>query len=229
MVRVSTSNTNPESTGGNYIDAEGKFHCIADDIRVFEDKVEMDYSVLAGPPGQAGKQRNGETFWLTEKAMSRLLRFACAVGLYNTTQWKADKESGVDVDINIEDAVGRDFCVDIKLEPGKKDPSKKFAEFGFNIHAVGDDAAVECPKCPKTLAIYKGKLPKSDGTFREANGGTGGTGSGGQPARTSQKPPQQGTQNSSAPARQPVGAGAAAGGNGATGATGDDEFGNLFD
>lgn len=229
MVRVNTSNTNPESTSGNYIDAEGKFHCVVDDIRVFDDKVEMDYTVLNGPPGQAGKQRKGETFWLTEKAMSRLLRFACSVGLYNLGQWKADKESGVDVDINIEDAVGRDFCVDIKLVPGKTDPSKKFAEFGFNIHAVGDDAAVECPKCPKTLAIYKGKLPKSDGTFREVSGGSGGGsggGSSGQPAKPNPKPPQQGPTNAPANARQPATAGATAGGgNGAA----DDEFGNLFE
>lgn len=227
MVRVNTSNTNPESTGGNYIDAEGKFHCIVDDIRVFDDKVEMDYSVLNGPAGQAGKQRKGETFWLTEKAMSRLLRFACAVGLYTTAQWKADRDAGADTDIQIEDAVGRDFCVDIKLVPGKKDPTKKFAEFGFDIHAVGDDAAADCPKCPKTLAIYKGKLPKSDGTFREVSGGSGGGsggnggGSSGQPAKPSPRPTQP-----ASPARQPATAGAAAGGNGA--ATGDDEFGNLF-
>ncbi len=185
MVKIATNQTDPDKKGGGtWIDAEGLYHFCIDGARDLsgesvEPRIEFDLTVLASDAqGQDGKKTT-EKFYLVGKnddgtaaCLNRLMRFFCAIGLYNEEQWKADREANVDQDFNVDDAVGRQFCTKITLRKGTKPRQDgtfaMFYNIGFDLWSVGDEEADACPKSKDWIEVVTdgGKLPTRKGDWR---------------------------------------------------------------
>lgn len=191
MVKIPTKGTDPEKTGGgDYIDQEGKFHFSVEGARDLSEsdkpRIEFDFVVLgATAHGQEGRKHK-ESFYLlgaddskTATCHNRLLKFLCAIGLYDEAQWKAAKDAGnaPDIDFDPDAAIGMQFCTHVTLKPGTKNPSQKFSNIGFDFWAVGDEESDDIPKNAEWIAAVtqNGQLPTRKGGYRKpGNGGNGG-------------------------------------------------------
>lgn len=183
MVKISTQGTDPDRKGGMYLDQEGDFHFSIEGAR---DKssdsnptVEFDLVVEGSANSDCIHRKMTETFYLsgatpekTTAALNRLTKFLCAIGLYNETQWKADRESGVEFDFDVESAIGRQLCARVRLKDGKK-PGQKFANLGYDLWAVGDSEADAIPKGKEWIEAIEhgGKLPTRAGGWRVPGSG----------------------------------------------------------
>jgi len=174
MVRVPAGQTDPENKGGSGIEKAGNYHFAVEKCEDFSqsDKPRLEFHliVIGGQHADQIGKKIRETFWLTgddEKktasAMNRLTEFACAIGLYNKVQWRADKEANQTPDIPLESqSDGRQFCAPIEMRAyGGKDAAKqeqyrdrKFANFGFKFWAVGDEESDAVPKDPDYIGLF---------------------------------------------------------------------------
>lgn len=190
MVKIATRGTDPDkSGGGDYIDQEGNFHFSVEGARDNSNAekpcIEFDFSVLGSTAnGQEGRKHKEKFFLVgaddakTAACHNRLLKFLCAVGLYDETKWRAATASGnaPDLDFDPESVVGMQFCAPVTLKPGTTNPNMKFSNLGFTFWAVGDEEADGIPKNAEWLAIVMkdGCLPTRKGEFRKpGNGGSG--------------------------------------------------------
>ena len=181
MVKIATQGTDPEKQGGTWINAEGFFHFgiegAKDQSGDQKPKLSFELVVLASSAeGQAGKKHVEEFNLLggdeqkTAACFNRLLKFACAIGLYSEVQWKEDTANGVEFDFDIESAIGRQFCTKVTLKPGTKNPNQKFANIGFDFWAVGDEEADGTPKNSEWVTVVadeQGRLPTRAGGMRK--------------------------------------------------------------
>jgi hypothetical protein len=174
-MKLFTSGTNPEGTGGKYVDKAGTYHFVineqstgaAGNGQVLRNVVE----VLAGEHSdQVGKQVGYDLFLpegsqYPEDNANALLRFGCALGIYSKAQWDADLKAGSAADVPIDNAAGLQFVGKVEMKPDKTDKSKSWARV-VRIYAVGDDEAQGVPVSHDHLSVFNGKLPMSAGGFR---------------------------------------------------------------
>lgn len=179
MVKISTQSTDPDRKGGGlYLDQEGEFHFSIEHARDHSDqqnpKVEFDLVVEASVNPDLEGRKMTETFYLmgetqekTVSALNRFTKFLCAIGLYNERQWKADREAGVELDVDVEQAVGRQLCARVRVRDGKK-PGQKFANLTYDLWAVGDPESDAIPKKRQWIEAIEesGKLPTRSGEWR---------------------------------------------------------------
>jgi hypothetical protein len=168
-LQIPLDETNPEGGGKKWIDEECDVQFMVNDYtdRSADEKPRLEFKLVvvsATKPAQIGREMT-EEFYLTQKALGRLLELACALGLYNKQQWKADKEAGVNPDIEFGEAIGRCFCARVRLKPGTKNPEAKFAEIGFDIWACGDEDAFHIPLDAEYVGSMPNGLIRKDGTL----------------------------------------------------------------
>lgn len=191
MVKIPTKGTDPEKSGsGDYIDQEGDFHFSIEGARDMSGAdsphIEFDLSVLGSTAhGQEGRKHK-EKFYLvgaddakTAACSNRLLKFLCAIGLYDEETWKAAKDAGnsPDIDFDPDTAIGMQFCAPVTLRPGTQNKNMKFSNIGFTFWSVGDEEADHIPKNAEWLStvVKDGQLPTRKGGYRKpGKGGNGG-------------------------------------------------------
>ena len=155
------------------------------------DGFRIEADVLAGTTtGQEKKQVELMFFnpKLTDKnngemAKKKQARFAVAVGLIGGA-----RKAGEKVNVNLQDAKGRQFVATLALDDQQSDGGKKFLRLHFaDIWHVDDPAANFCPKAVKALALLPPGLRRSSDSFAKAGEGatTGGAASNG----SKQSPP----------------------------------------
>lgn len=180
MVKIATQATDPDRKGGGlYLDQEGEFHFSIEHARDLSDqqnpKIEFDLVVEASVNPDLEGRKMTETFYLmgetpekTVSALNRFTKFLCAIGIYNERQWKADREAGVELDVDVEQAVGRQLCARVRVKDGKK-PGQKFANLTYDLWAVGDPEADAIPKKRQWIEAVEdgGKLPTRTGEWRK--------------------------------------------------------------
>ena len=226
MVRVNTSQTDPDKKGGDgtHIDAAGNYQFTVDGARdVSHDgqwpRVEFDFTVLASDGGTQDGRKHVEKFNLSGKddaataaCMNRIMRFFCAIGLYDENTWRSDRENGVDRDFDEQAAIGRQFCAPVtmrKAEKGKHE-GKFFSNMGFDFFAVGDEEADGYPKNPEWInsIAESGKLPTRLGTLRAPQAPKAATAASkpmpAKPTPAAQRPPANGSTTAKAPQRATV-------------------------
>lgn len=199
MVKISTQGTDPDRKGGIYLDQEGDFHFSIEGARDnsadANPTVEFDLVVQGAVNPDCIHRKMTEKFYLvgqtpekTTAAINRFTKFLCAVGLYSEAQWKADREAQVELDVDVETAIGRQLCARVRVSEGKK-PGQKFANLGYDLWAVGDQEADSIPKNREWIEAIEdnGKLPTRAGGWRVPGAAPAGGGAAPlvtQPART---------------------------------------------
>lgn len=92
-------------------------------------------------------------------------KFFIATGLLT------DEQLGTDVDINLEDAVGRQVVMTLEEEDGKGD--RKFLRLHFtDIWHIDDPAASSYPKCAKSVKLIPAAHRRDPKSFEKKNGTT---------------------------------------------------------
>lgn len=181
-MKVNTGGTNPEGSGGQFVDKAGIYH-----LTIVEQAIEEagnsggqvlrnSCEVLGSEHAdQVGKQIKYDLFLpegsqYPEDNANALLRFGCALGIYSKAQWDADIKAGVSADVPVDEAAGLQFVAKVEMKPDKTDKDKHWARV-TRIYAVGDDDAQGAPMSKPHLAIFNGKLPMSAGGFRGGQSG----------------------------------------------------------
>lgn len=195
MVRLGTQGTDADHKGGGGgVDQKGDYHFLIekfDDFSQAENpSLKFQFLVIGGANADQIGRKHTETFFLqgrdekgTVSAQNRVLEFACAIGIYNKQQWRADIEAGQPADLPFESAELRQFCAPIEMRPyNGKDPEKKkqhegrlFANLGFKFWAIGDQEADHIPKDPDYLSMFGppgSPLPTKEGPPRVPNTAT---------------------------------------------------------
>lgn len=196
-MKVGTQGTKPEG-GGRYVDKAGLFHFVVNqqsiDTAGNGEVLRSEVEVVGGEhDDQVGKTVSYDLFLpegsqYPEDNASNLLRFGCALGIYSKQQWAADRESGIAADVPVDEASGLQFVGKVEMKPDKNDKTKHWARI-TRVYAVGDDEVQGVPMSVEHLAVYGGKLPRSEGGFRQAgaNGATNGQSASNRPSP--QQPP----------------------------------------
>ena len=196
-MKMNTQGTKPEG-GGQYIDKPGMYHFVVSTSGLNDaggyQKLSYECETVGGEhPDEVGKKVTYDLFLpegsqFPEDNASNILRFACALGIYSKSQWTADRDGGVEADLPVDQADGLQFVGKVEMKPGKKDPTQSFARI-TRVYAVGDDEVQSVPMSVEHLAVYGGKLPRSEGGFRQAgaNGATNGQSAANRPSP--QQPP----------------------------------------
>lgn len=92
-------------------------------------------------------------------------RFFIATGLLT------DGQLGTEVDINLEDAVGRQVVMTLEEQDGKGD--RKFLQLHFaDIWHIDDPAAASYLKCAKSVKLIPAPHRRDPKTFEKKNGGS---------------------------------------------------------
>lgn len=161
-----------DSGGGNWLSMPGTYHMVVtatEERPVNADKQPLDgfrvtFQALEGTVrDDAGKFTERDKtvdllFWhpkLTDKneglfARQKQAKFFIATGLLSETQL------GEELDINLEDAVGRQLFITLEEQEGKSD--RKFLQLHFSsIWHIDDPAAASFPQCAKSKSL----IPKS--------------------------------------------------------------------
>jgi hypothetical protein len=156
MVRVGNSGwSEKDLQPGNAKPVPGVYHCLVDECKELDDRIEIKLCVLAGEPGTEKGKVFTERFSLygaddqkTLTCTRRLTRLALCLGLITREEINQDKE----VDFGF--AVGRPIVC--KMVPheytnkeGKEVKSSQLDFFGF--WSVGDDDVKNVPKDPNFL------------------------------------------------------------------------------
>jgi hypothetical protein len=155
MVAVDTRDTNPD--GGGMI-APGTYLFAVNDVTTGEDSIAVECVVVAGDPTdakegpQAGRKQT-EYLKIFGKGASRLLQWACCVGLITKDEWKAAKEQNASVEFEEVEAVGRYFVGGIESKPyqgnNEEHKGKHFPALDFRIWAIDDPKAIDVLKTPE--------------------------------------------------------------------------------
>lgn len=117
-IKANISESRPEG-GGDFFSERCNCHFITegweDHSGTASPYVEITFQALESDvKSQVGKKRN-ERFSLHPKAIGKLLEWACAVGIYSKPKWAADKAAGISPDIEIENAIGKQFCAPVGM------------------------------------------------------------------------------------------------------------------
>lgn len=177
MVKAQTSETNPDSMG---FLAPGRYLFTVNDItQPQDDKLKVEFTVVAGFPtdpndGPQDKKTFSDYLNLYGKAASRLLQWACAVGLITKDEWRASREGQGEIEFDEMQAIGRVFCGEIQNKPyaGQKEEhkGKSFPSLDFRIWAIDDEKAIDIVSHPSVMPHVKGLLPADHFTKHKAGG-----------------------------------------------------------
>lgn len=125
----------------------GRYHVLvkeaqeksAEDLKADQDKVVIEFEVLAGTvPGQEGLTTT-EFFTISEKALPRLKRFALCVGLI--------KPGEPERDVQFEECVGRDLVIELIEKKSNKD-GKTYINIDYmGMWSTGNKEVQDVPKC----------------------------------------------------------------------------------
>lgn len=177
-MKMKTEGTNPEGSPGKHIEKAGMYHFVVNDFHDLSNdqnpKISFDCEVIGGEHAdQIGKICKKDLFLpegsqYPESNANAMFFMACSLGIYSKKQWDADLAAGRDADIPFEDTTGMQFIGNVVLEPDKNDKLKSWARIK-RTYAVGDDDVIQVSKSADHIAVFGGKLPKSDGSFRDLN------------------------------------------------------------
>lgn len=177
MVMVKASEGNPDS--GDFVTEECDAILVIEEYRDLSNdsqnpRIEIDVVIdSATVATQIGKKikkaknspSGGERFSLVH-VPNRITEFACAVGIYNTVQWRKDKEAGVNPDLPFETTIGMMFASPIRHKrwDEKRDPAywqgeleKATAEADAGGEGA-DKAAQKAKRCQRILQEKRGNL-----------------------------------------------------------------------
>ena len=174
-MKMSTQGTDPNAQPGKHVAKGGMYHLV---INEYDDQSNSQYpklSFLCEAVGgenadQIGKQVKHDLFLpegsqFPESTANLLMNFGCHLGIYSKKQWDADLAAGRDAEIPFEDSVGMQFIGKVEMQPDKNDKTKLWSRV-VRTYAVGDDDVIPVAKSADHIAVFGGKLPKSDGSFR---------------------------------------------------------------
>jgi hypothetical protein len=176
MVKANTADTNPDGGGGGLQPGKYHFLINKVEVEerqkqdweksppedvfdehgepVMQPTVVVTWEVLAGVLAKSAtgtiddmvEKNHKEYFNLGGKATGRFFQLCAATDVYSKEQWKVDRESGVEVDIDETELDGRQFFGEIQLEEQKtgKNKGQKFPRIGFRIwHPFHDHGKVK--------------------------------------------------------------------------------------
>lgn len=126
---------------------EDKKHYEVDETDETAEKVVVTFEVLAGTiPGQAGRAID-EFFALTERAISRLQRFALCVGLLQPGE--GEKE------VLFSQSIGRQLVIEVEENNWEKDGRTiNGVRIGYlGMWSLGNKAVADIPKDPDALKL----------------------------------------------------------------------------
>lgn len=159
MVKVNAADTDPDKKGGSDV-LPGKYHVIVNKVTENSDNVAVEYQFLAGnPEGQEGKTWT-DKFFLSGGSVQRLCRFCEVVGIITHDEWVAAKEAGINMELAVEEAEGRQLCIEIQSKPyqgsNDKNKGKSFPDTGFRLYSLDSDEAKDIPKDVESLKLIYG-------------------------------------------------------------------------
>jgi hypothetical protein len=164
-----------ESSGGGKMPRPGRYHFSVESYELKDGdkgrKLSIKAVVLAGKPkNPADGDQTGRTMTnyfnpdsTSEGAQNALRLFTIATDLATDQQWQDAKARGEEVDIPIEEVVGRQYCADIDERPGTgASADKKFPDAGWSFMHPLSKKAEGIPKDPEWIALLGG-APASNG------------------------------------------------------------------
>lgn len=125
----------------------GTYHFTVTDVVEENDKghFEAHLSILGGTPKGMEGRTHRETFFLTPRAISRVVQLATALKLTTTEEVERCKANGDELDVDWSKAAGRQFCGRLSHKTNQDGTKSQYCELGFQIWALDSKAAKGVP------------------------------------------------------------------------------------
>jgi hypothetical protein len=176
-----------DTGGGNWLTLPGTYHAVVthadehptkangDLMDAFRVTVQALEGTVKGEDGKFSERDKtlDLIFWdakLTDKnegmfARQKQARFFLATGLMT------EEQLGTEIDINLEDAVGRQIVCTLEEQDSQRG-DRKFLSLHFaDIWHIDDPAAANYPKCDKSIKLIPKALRRDPKSFAKSNGG----------------------------------------------------------
>lgn len=163
----------------------GTYHWKILDIQEENEKgnFEARMEIIAGTPKGMEGRAHKEVFYVSPKAISRLIQFAVALKLVTTADIERAKSTGEELEIDWGQAINRQFAGKLRKKKNQDGTMSEYCELGFDIWAVDSKAAkgvaLDAKAANEFLAAIGGKTPAKPNASK-SNGA----------AKTTVEPPQ---------------------------------------